>query len=521
MAWSRLLHLRAPLFGLVIPVCLWCKVIAAQMKQPAAVRAPEITLQGVVSGTQNHSYVEVPFRVPAGVHRVTVTFSYTERDQKTALDLGLEDPDGLRCWSGGNKSTLTVGLSDATPSCLPGPIPAGEWNVLIGVPNIRPHVTAHYTATVSLSRSGLVSDEPAVLRQPLRSGPGWYRGDLHMHTGHSDGRCPSETGAMVPCPVFMTVEAAAKRGLDFIAITDHNATSQYDAMRELQPYFDKVLLIPGREITTFQGHMNIFGTTDSVDFRVGSKSVPDLNVLLERVKRLGAIASINHPNAPGGEICMGCRWEPAVPVAMDEFTAVETVNGGDADPVNSGIPFWQRQLTLGHRLTAIGGSDNHTPLIAPDAPNAVGHPTTVVYAQELSTPAILEGIRSGRVFVDVTGSSDRLLDVSAHTQTSSAVMGGDLHAATGETIEIDAQVNGCDGDSVQLLTAGEQAGDAQQAIHGDRARVQWNPKAGSAPQWFVVEVRDPSGQILLLGNPIYVNWPASSMHPRPGSPRPH
>ena len=48
---------------------------------------------------------------------------YTGKDQHTALDLGLLDPAGLRCWSGGNKSTLTVGLMDATPSCLPGAIP--------------------------------------------------------------------------------------------------------------------------------------------------------------------------------------------------------------------------------------------------------------------------------------------------------------------------------------------------------------------------------------------------------------
>ena len=47
-----------------------------------------------------------------------------------------------------------------------------------------------------------------------------------------------------------SVQTAAARGLDFIAITDHNADSQNDALRELQPYFDRVLLIPGREMTT-------------------------------------------------------------------------------------------------------------------------------------------------------------------------------------------------------------------------------------------------------------------------------
>ena len=157
---------------------------------------------------------------------------------------------------------------DATPSCLPGAIPSGTWNVLIGVPNIRASVESHYTIHVYLSRTGAVAALPPILREPLRAGPAWFRGDLHMHTAHSDGQCPSQTGKMVPCPLFFTVDAAARRGLDFIAITDHNASSQYDAMRELQPYFDKLLLIPGREITTFQGHINFLGSTDFVDFRL-------------------------------------------------------------------------------------------------------------------------------------------------------------------------------------------------------------------------------------------------------------
>ena len=490
----------------------------AAEKQPVTGNStPEITLHGVVSGTQNHSYIEVPFEVPSGVHRVTITFAYTGRDQKTALDLGLEDPTMLRCWSGGNKSTLTVGISDATPSCLPGPIPPGRWNILIGVPNIRPQVTAHYTATIFLSRSGRVSDEPPVLRQPLRSGPAWYRGDLHMHTGHSDGRCPNQTGQMVPCPVFMTVEAAAQHGLDFIAITDHNATSQYDAMRELQPYFNKVLLIPGREITTFQGHMNIFGTTDYVDFRLGSRSVPNLNVLLDNVARAGALASINHPNAPGGEVCMGCRWTPTRPFSIDKFTSIEAVNGGSGDdPAQSGIPFWEQQLNQGHRLTAIGGSDNHLPLLSTDTENPVGRPTTVVYADELSTPAILAGVRSGRVFVDTTGSHDRLLDMSAHTESSSAVMGEMLAARPGQEIDIVAQVHGCDAASAQLIQNGHESSDApEQMIQGNEVSLHWTIKPKPGPSWFLVEIRDSSGRILLLGNPIYVNWSSGKSPEKP------
>ena len=473
-----------------------------------SVSKPDVVLQGVVHGSQNHTYIEVPFHVPAGVHRVTLTFSYTEKDRHTALDLGLLDPRGLRCWSGGNKSVLTVGLSDATPSCLPGAIPAGTWKVLIGVPNIRPRVTSHYTAQVYFTRTGLVADYPAILREPLRDGPGWFRGDLHMHTAHSDGQCASQTGKMVPCPVYFTVDAAARRGLDFIAITDHNATSQYDAMRELQPYFDKVLLIPGREITTFQGHLNFLGTTDFLDFRLGSAGVPNINDLLRNARKLGALVSVNHPRNPSGEICMGCGWTPNPPADMNLLDAVEAVNGGSEIPAVSGIPFWEHELDLGHRLTAIGGSDNHRPMRPLKDPGSVGSPTTVVYAANLSTPAILAGIRAGRVFIDLTGSRNRMLELTADCNGKEAHMGGTLVAAKGAQVAFAAQTVGAEGARVELLEDGKpmQVDASSSALPTSGAiHVSWKSDGGR--HRFLAQVTGPDGKLWLLGNPVYVNWP--------------
>jgi len=416
---------------------------------------PDVVLHGVVHSSQNHTYIKVPFHVPAGVHRVTLTFDYTGKDSHTALDLGLLDPVELRCWSGGNKSVLTVALTDATPSCLPGAIPVGTWNVLIGVPNIRPQVTSHYTAQVWFTRNGLVADYPEVLREPLRPGPAWFRGDLHMHTAHSDGECPSQTGKMAPCPLYFTADAAARRGLDFIAITDHNAQSQYNAMRELQPYFDKVLLIPGREITTFQGHINFLGTAQFIDFRLGSPSVPNVNDLLRSARKLGALVSINHPGLPSGEICMGCGWTPDPPADMSLLDAIEAVNGGAEEfPVFSGIPFWEHQLNLGYRLTAIGGSDNHRPTRPLDQMGSVGSPTTVVYAANLSTPAILSGIRSGRVFIDLTGSKDRMLELTATCGGETAHMGDLLLAASGAEVSFEAHVAAVAGAQVEFIEDG-------------------------------------------------------------------
>ena len=469
---------------------------------------PDVVLHGVVHGSQNHIYIEVPFRVPAGIHRVTLTFTYTERDRHTALDLGLLDPVELRCWSGGNKSTLTVGLSDATPSCLPGAIPAGTWNVLIGVPNIRPQVTSHYTAQVYFTRTGLVGDYPEILREPLRAGPGWFRGDLHMHTAHSDGQCPSQTGKMVPCPVVFTVEAAASRGLDFIGNTDHNTTSHDDAMRELQPYFDKVLLIPGREITTFQGHMNFLGTTDFLDFRLGSAGVPTVNDLLRKARKLGALVSINHPRAPTGEMCMGCGWTADPPADMNLLDAIEAVNGGSETPAQSGIPFWEHQLDLGYRLTAIGGSDNHRPMRPADGPGSVGSPTTVVYAENLSTPAILAGIRAGHVFIDLTGSRNRMLDLTATCNSEVAHMGDEIRAPEGARVAFDARSAGIAGGRVELVEDGKTVPAITSAAGPDGsegASDAWTSDGGR--HWFLAEVFGPDGKLCLLGNPVFVNWP--------------
>jgi hypothetical protein len=461
-------------------------VIAVMSAQQTPAPAPDVVLEGVVTGSQNESYIQVPFVVPAGTERVTLTFDYTGKEQHTALDLGLLDPVELRCWCGGNKSLLTVGIADATPSCLPGIIPPGKWNVLIGVPNIRPIVQSHYTVKVYFSSTGAVASEPAVLNAPLRAGPAWYRGDLHLHTAQSDGQCPSQSGKMVPCPVYFTAEAAARRGLDFIAITDHNASSQYNPMRELQPYFDKLLLIPGREITTFQGHINFLGTIDFVDFRLGSKDVPDMNTLLRSAASLGGLTSINHPGDPSGEICMGCGWTPATKVDMHLLTAVEAVNGGSEQYGIPNIPFWDQQLNNGCRLTGIGGSDNHLPMQPLDGIGSIGSPTTVVYATELSTPAILAGIRAG----------------------NQVVHAGDLLTApAGEAVNFDARVTVAAGGTVRWLKDGQEVAlktGAAVSSADQSFSLAW--VSDGRRHWFRAEVAGAGGKMWLLSNPIYVNW---------------
>lgn len=204
---------------------------------------------------------------------------------------------------------------------------------------------------------------------------------------------------------------------------------------------------------------------------------------------------------------MGCGWTPAVPVDMNLLEAVEAVNGGSEIPAFSGIPFWEHQLNLGHRLTAIGGSDNHRPMRPLDQAGSIGRPTTVVYATELSTPAILEGIRSGRVFIDLTGSRDRLLEMQARMGSVSATMGGRLDPSSGQTVSLDLHILACAGATVHLPLDGEDSPllPAQKITAADQ-KLHFSWQSDGKRHWLLAEVRDGDGRLLLLGNPLYVNW---------------
>lgn len=483
-----------------IPFAMFAAIYAG------AAANPDVILHGTVKGNQNNTYIEAPFEVPSGVERLTVSFQYTGKEEHTTLDIGIQDPQRFRGWSGGNKSTFTIGTSDATPSYLPGAVVPGTWKLLIGVPNIRPQSVATYEADIYLERAH--NTEPEEFSSgPLRRTAGWYRGDLHMHTAHSDGHCNSQSGKQVPCPVFVTLDAAVRRGLDFIAVTDHNTTSQYDELRELQPYYDRLLLIPGREITTFEGHENVFGFTEFLDFRVGSTSVPDMDTLLSRVHEMNALISINHPNAPTGEVCMGCGWTPKS-TEISQVSAIEAVNGGAEEGPYSGVSFWEKQLQAGHRLTAIGGSDNHDAQLPLDKPGSVGSPTTVVYAPELSVKGVLAAIRSGRVFVDLTASKDRLLDFSAQGASHKVEMGDVLRASTGDTLVLAAHVTACQGSLLRVLVDGRENSTVPPmpiASSDQTLTAMW--RSDGQRHWIRADVVSNSGKLQLLGNPIYLNFP--------------
>lgn len=476
-----------------------------------AVDSPDIVLEltGQLTGADHESYKEVPFDVPAGVKRITVSVSY-DRENRTVVDLGIFDPHRFRGWSGGNKATFSLAETDATPSYLPGPLPAGEWTLILGIPNIRADSVANYRAEVVLE-FGATASSKGFATSPLNDNADWYRGELHTHTAHSDGSCLRQSGSNGPCPVYKTVEAAVERGLDFVAVTEHNTLSHHQSLNELQLAFDQTVLMSGREITTFYGHANIFGTTEFIDFRVRDHQI---NSVLQASSQLGAFISINHPGLPSGEVCMGCGWIAETDYSL--IDAVEVVNGSVIDsgagllksPL-SGIPFWENLLNSGHKVTAIAGSDNHNADLRSDSgrSTAIGEVTTVVFAHSLSQQHLLEGLRSGRAFIDLEGSADRFVELRAEAGGEHALMGETLVVAAGDDIRMTVSAQNTPDATFALYHNGEPVSvEIDYERDGDLLEATITLQATGESEWLRAEVVSTEGKVLLMSNAVYVNF---------------
>jgi hypothetical protein len=471
---------------------------AAAATPQAGPREPKtIVLSGTMTPADKGTYQEHPFDVPAGVTRLDVEFSYEHKGDGTELEIGLFDPQRFRGTSRFSKARFYLTEFEATPSYSAGPLVPGTWRVSLGIPSIGAGTTSAWTVTIRLSseptpREGLA---PA-----LKKEAGWYVGDLHAHTLHSDGygcEDPGVPGVRRGCQPWEVVEAARARHLDFLAITDHNTTTHHADLATLQESMTTTLLLRGQELTTFHGHANVYGTSRVIDFRLGFKGRTMVDVMND-VERQGALLSINHPGRDTGDRCTGCGWDaPQTP--WDRIEAMEVINGGVIEGRAAGMPFWYARLNEGHRVTGIGGGDDHA---ARSAHGRVGSPATVIYVSALSEAALIDGIRTGRVYVRARGPEGPAIDISATAAGGQQTpMGGVLRVAAGAStaVRLEVRVQNASGQKAEVVKNGEVV--ATLDVSSDDATLSQTLEL-TAGQWVHVRLRDAKG-ITAFANPIY------------------
>jgi hypothetical protein len=422
---------------------------------PTHVFEGDLTLADKVAS----DYVYLPFPVPPGASRLTVRYDYSNRMDAAenwggnVLDIGLFGPGGLapgqadfRGWSGSFRSSFFLAPDQATPGYFPG-LPPGQWHVVLGLYQMARN-GCHYRVEVEVlvsspqsslpSPSDLVPHTSSLVPHPsdfgLRtsdSGLGtWYRGDLHCHTRHSDGENT----------IAELIASARARGLDFLAITDHNTTSYF---QDLPTVADAgLLLIPGEELTTYYGHANVWGIRQWVDFR--GRSSADLARAAAEAHRQGALISVNHPKQEGP------AWE--LPTDFD-FDAVEVWQSHWWVSNYQSLAWWERRLRAGRRVSAVGGSDLHRLGTAErPAPYELGTPCTWVFSHSLTEAAILDGIRAGHVFLSRAAGGPQITFTARYADGQ--VMAGDVvQVSPGTRLTLQTQVRGAQGDLVRLVSA--------------------------------------------------------------------
>jgi len=186
--------------------------------------------------------------------------------------------------------------------------------------------------------------------------------DLHLHTHYSKDATTT---------LEEVINYAKKRGLDGVAVTDHDTT--LGALRLIKE--KHLLVIPGVEVSSLHGHVLALNVTDPI--------TPELSLreTVEKIHQLGGIAVIAHPAA-----VLKTGLGHTIISSASNLDAVEVMN-------TAAFPFLlttylSRRLAQRLELPQTGGSDAHHP-------DEIGNAYTVIDA-ESNRNDIVEAIRKGK-----------------------------------------------------------------------------------------------------------------------------
>lgn len=195
-------------------------------------------------------------------------------------------------------------------------------------------------------------------------------GNLHMHTPYSDGEAYHADIAA----------AAARAGLDFIAVTDHNLW-----VKGPEGYHDGVLVLVGEEVHNPRrwpqvDHLLVYGAEAEM-----SQCATDPQRLIDAVRERGGLAFIAHPFDYAVKFIHepGIAW---VDWDVDGYHGLEIWNymsefktrlpnrlmavwyalkphRAIRGPFRATLNVWDQLLASGRRLTGFGNADAHaTPM---------------------------------------------------------------------------------------------------------------------------------------------------------------
>ncbi len=192
--------------------------------------------------------------------------------------------------------------------------------------------------------------------------------DLHVHTLGGDGTLT---------PPALLLEARA-RGLDVIAVTNHNQIALAQATQILARATGGPLVLVGEEITAPAWHLVAVGLRETVDWR------QPLPAAIAAVHAQGGVAILAHPTAK--------FWPVVTDDVLRALDGVEAVHPRGLAQPRLGVDmaaFARRARHISSRIALVGSSDDH-------GLGYLGTVRTHVRATARTEEAVLAALREGR-----------------------------------------------------------------------------------------------------------------------------
>jgi hypothetical protein len=421
--------------------------------------------------------------VPEGTRHIECRFAYAPYRASGALfdnmlDLSLFGPQGARgirhnC---GRDLSFIVAETTATPGYLPGAIETGTWTLVIDCHRVLGPEPITYRAEITLSADHEPQQQPRATSVADR-GAGWYRGDLHAHSDHSDASWTVADWA----------QWARKRQLDFATLSDHNTISGHAHALSLAS--DDLLVLRGNELTTHYGHALTVGDANWQEWRANSWPGVTMPRLASEVMHKGALFIIAHPEAPGDPACTGCHWD-FKDMMPGNARIVEIWNGGEWSDYNEdGLRLFRSWLDFGYRLVATAGSDIHG---SHDDKPLMGF--NHVRADSFTPAGILSAIKRGENYLS---SGPKLVLEAKAINRDITPMGGACQDPTYATLSwsgLESEM------TIHLFGCGTQSLFEKTVREADSCNISIN----SGHRWLMAELRDSAGLLRAVTNPVFL-----------------
>lgn len=299
-------------------------------------------------------------------------------------------------------------------------------------------------------------------------------GNLHIHTVYSDGTaCHREVA-----------QAAARAGLDFVVVTDHNVW-----VRGAEGYYDGVLLLVGEEVHHVRripqvNHLLVY----NAEAELAPFAADPQGLIREAVAR-GGFCFLAHPYERGSPLSPDLdpipwvNWEVEGYIGLEIWNAMSEFKGllrgplsavfyalfpslGLKGPFRETLRRWDELLRAGRKVAALGGADAHGQTYRMGPFSRVVFPYEVLFRWinthvlverplsgdlEADKRLVYDALRAGRTWVGYDRiASTRGFRFQARSGASVVTVGGELARAGALVFEVETPAPG----SIRLLRNG-------------------------------------------------------------------